>query len=86
MKSIKNETKKLTLKWLKKNISKDVKKNISLEQIHKLVPVSKLNNLRLYIFENLNKSKNFHENYFFIGKDFLDVLCGNELVMQKKLI
>ena len=26
LKSIKNETKKLTLKWLKKNISKDIKK------------------------------------------------------------
>ena len=85
LQSIKNETKKFAFKWLKKNINKNIKKNISLEHIHKLVPVSKLNRLRLYIFENLNKSKTLHENYFFIGKEFLDILCGNELVMQKKI-
>ncbi len=85
LQAIKNETKKFTIKWLKRNFNIDLKKNISLDHIHKLVPVSKLNKLRLYVFENLNKSKTFHENYFFIGKEFLDILCGNELVMQKNI-
>jgi len=85
LKRIKNETKQFALKWIKKNLNQNLNKNISLDNIHKIVPISKLNKFRLFIFENLNKSKTFHEDYYFIGKNFLDILCGNELVMQKKI-
>ncbi len=85
LQKIKNETKILAFKWIRKNLNQNFNKNISLENIHKIVPVSKLNKFRLFIFENLNKSKTFHENYYFIGKSFLDILCGNELVMQKNI-
>jgi len=85
LQKIKNETKKFALRWIRKNLNQKYNKNITLDNIHKIVPISKLNKFRLFIFENLNKSKTFHENYYFIGKSFLDILCGNELVMQKNI-
>ncbi len=54
-----------------------------LNNIHKLVKKSDLNNFRLDIYNQINKKKDFHKNYYFIGKYYLDILCGNELAMQK---
>ncbi len=82
---IRTETLKHASKWIKNNLKNNVKTKVSLDYIHKLVPISKLNKLRLFIFENLNKSSSFRKNYFFLGKEYLDILCGNELVMQKKI-
>mgnify|MGYP001167790459 CR=1 FL=1 len=82
---IKTETLKLASKWIKKNLKGNVKSKVSLDHIHKIIPTSKLNKFRLFIFENLNKSSFFHKNYFFLGKEYLDILCGNELVMQKNI-
>ena len=82
---IRKETLKHASKWIKNNLKNNVKTKVSLDYIHKLIPISKLNKLRLFIFENLNKSNSFRKNYFFLGKEYLDILCGNELVMQKKI-
>jgi sporadic carbohydrate cluster 2OG-Fe(II) oxygenase len=62
-----------------------IKKSITLEKIHQYIDIKDLNNLRLKIYTNLNKDKNFLENYYSLGKEYLNVICGNELVMQRKV-
>ena len=85
LKKIKNEVIKLVLKWLKKKKIKNYNKKKILEKIHNIISPPQLNQFRLYIYENLNKSKSFSKNYFFLGKEYLEILCSNELAMQKKI-
>ena len=55
-----------------------------LDNVHKYIPIEKLNSFRIYVYNKLNIDKKFHKNYFFIGKKYIDILCGNEVSMQKK--
>ena len=71
--------------WLR---SKKIKfsNNINLlDNVHKYIPIEKLNSFRIYVYNKLNIDKKFHKNYFFIGKKYIDILCGNEVSMQKKI-
>ncbi len=52
---------------------------------HKYIKNENLNNYRLEIYNFLNKDKNFLKSYYKMGKEYLDILCGNELAMQKKI-
>lgn len=84
-----NSIRKKTLlhikKWFKSEKLKVPSKIDILDNIHKFVSIKNLNSLRLYVFNKLNEDKKFHENYFFIGKKYIDILCGNEVSMQKKI-
>ena len=55
-----------------------------LDNIHKYVKVSKLNNFRMSIYNEINKNKN-SKNYIFYYKKYLYSIVGNELVMQKRI-
>ncbi len=44
-----------------------------------------LNNFRLKIYNKLNKDKNFLKNYYLLGRKYIDLFCGNELAIQKKI-
>ena len=37
------------------------------------------------VYDGLNKQKKFLQNYFEIAKQQLEILCGNELAMQRKV-
>jgi len=39
----------------------------------------------LYIYNNLNRSKNFREIYYKLAENYLSEICGNELCMQNKI-
>lgn len=82
---IKNKTIFFAKKWIKKNLNSKIKDRLDLNFIHKIVPTKQLNSFRVYIFQNLSRDKYFNQNYYFIGKKYLDILCGNELVMQKNI-
>ena len=56
-----------------------------LDNIHKYVKVSKLNNFRMSIYNEINKNKKFKELYFLLFKKYLYSIVGNELVMQKRI-
>ena len=45
-----------------------------------------LNNFRLEIINDINKSKSFKKHYYNVASEYLNVLVGNELVMQKKIM
>ena len=71
--------------WFKKRkIKVKINSNI-LNNIHKFISIENLNSLRLHVYNKLNLDRKFHENYFFIGKQYIDILCGNEVSMQKKV-
>ena len=73
-----------SLTWFKKNSIKIRNKNSLLDETHKYLNTKMLNDFRLYIYEKINNSKDFQKIYYNIGKKYIDLLCGNELVMQKK--
>lgn len=56
-----------------------------LNNIHKFLPISKLNDFRLNILHTINKSKNFRKNFYHIAKTSLETLVGNELAMQFRI-
>ena len=39
----------------------------------------------MFLYNELNKSKNFHKFYLKTCEEYLDIICGNELSMQKKI-
>jgi sporadic carbohydrate cluster 2OG-Fe(II) oxygenase len=82
-----NIIEKLVLNLLKKEI-KNLKKysnHYILNNTHKFVKKSKLNEIRLKIIEYLNSKNEFIKNYYLLSKPYLDILVGNELSMQKRI-
>ena len=88
-KKLLNEIRKKTLHhvkdWFKKKKIKIQINTKTLNNIHKFISIENLNSLRLHVYNKLNLDGKFHENYFFIGKKYIDILCGNEVSMQKKV-
>jgi len=66
-------------------IKKKIKFNGNLNQLHKFIKSKDLNELRMFIFEELNKKLKFKKSYYELSKPFLDKIVGEELVMQKKI-
>lgn len=73
-----------TSKILKLNKKKYFKKNF-FNYSHEYLKNTQLNSFRLKIYNKLNSDKNFLKNYYLMGKDYIDLLCGNELAIQKKI-
>ena len=94
---IKNISNNNSLTWIKERfiqiISKELKINSKklseteniFNYIHKHIKPGDINNFRLKIFNKINKEKNFRLHYYNLAKPYLDVINGNELVMQKKI-
>lgn len=72
----------LILKIIKKRIKN---KRIVLNNIHKLLPVSELNEFRLGVINDINKNKILRFHYFNLARNLLYNLAGNELMMQKNI-
>ena len=78
--------KKLFLKIIKKKKEfKYLKDNEIFDQTHKYIKKNDLNDFRLNVINELNNNKFFRKNYFQCSKFLLDLIVGNELVMQKKI-
>jgi len=66
-------------------LASDIEPNQLLNNIHKHVPVTELNNFRLRIIRGINAIPEFRHNYFKIAKPYLEALVGNELAMQLRI-
>ena len=80
---IKKTIVKISKDWINKKYKKKIK-NFSLDKTHELIKVKDLNSFRLHVYEKINSYKWFSQAYFSIAKKYLYIVCGNELVMQKK--
>src|SRR5262245_42536647 len=56
-----------------------------LDYIHKIVPVSQLNELRLTIYRQMNREPWLRPSYFSLARRAVECLVGNELAMQSKV-
>ncbi len=59
--------------------------NYVLNNFHKFLQKKSLNKIRLDILKKINSSKLIKKLYYQVSKDLLDIIVGNELVMQKKI-
>jgi len=53
--------------------------------LHKKVKIKNLNNFRLKIFKFLNKDNEFKKDLYFIAKESIEKIVGNELAIQRNL-
>ena len=81
LKKFKNEIIFISKRFFKKN---KIKKNF-FENFHQYINPSSLNDYRMNIYSKLNSNLWFRKNYYELGRRELDILCGNELVMQRKV-
>lgn len=70
---------------LKKLIKRKIKFSGNLNQLHKFVKYQNLNELRIFLYEELNKKSKFKKSYYELSKPFLNNIVGDELAMQKKI-
>lgn len=66
-----------------KTVSKK-KLDIDFNFIHKKISISKLNDFRLKVFEELNK-ENLHQLLYQICEDEINFLCSRDLAVQKRI-
>jgi len=57
----------------------------SLQESHKLIEQSVINDVRLHLFAWLNSQPDIRVNYFRLAASLLQTLVGNELAMQNKV-
>lgn len=83
LESISHEATKIATNWLAQNQIES--KSFELSQSHDFVPNEKLNDLRLTIFTEINRITNIRQRYFWLARQCLATLVGNELSMQNKV-
>ena len=64
-------------------LKKKLVKSKFFDYSHKYVKINNLNSFRLKIYNKLNKDKNFLKDYYLMGREYIDLFCGNELAVQK---
>tara|TARA_B110000211_G_scaffold234258_1_gene303163 strand:- start:4946 stop:5755 length:810 start_codon:yes stop_codon:yes gene_type:complete len=85
----KNYINSIFINFIKKKINLKELKNLSdndiLNNFHKFMEVKDLNKFRVDLIHHINKDKLIREKYFQLGKEYLYLIAGNELVMQKRI-
>ncbi len=81
--------------WIQKNVASVVASLLKvklpsdvesfLNEIHKLVAPTTLNDFRLKVIQGLNALPEFRLMYFRLAKPYLETIVGNELVMQQRI-
>ncbi len=66
------------------NLKSSLPDNI-LDQFHNWCNAEELNQLRLEIIHSLNTGSGISESYFSLARPLLEILVGNELVMQRRV-
>ena len=76
------------LNLIKNNSNKLIKKKIkkiNLNHFHKNISFNNLNEIRLKLINLINSDNKIKNHYFNLARESVYALCGNELMMQKKL-
>ena len=68
-----------------KNYKNIKNKNFIFNNIHQFIEKKKLNNFRLDIIKKINSTDEIKEKIYKLSKKYLDILVGNELVIQKRI-
>ena len=86
---------KKKLYLIKKILSNQIKFNLNIKKkffkknifdtFHNYIDLKNLNEIRMSIYSNLNSKKDFLKNYFRLAEKHLEIICGNELTMQRKV-
>ena len=66
-------------------ISSDDEVDSFLNNIHQMIPVKDLNDVRLKVIAEMNRDSWFRRAYFKVGRNILMNLAGNELAMQRRI-
>ena len=61
------------------------KKKFDFNNLHNHLKYNEVNNFRLKLFKDLNNQNWSMESYYKIFKEYLEIIVGNELVMQNQL-
>jgi len=84
-KKILEKIKKKIIKESSKLLKKKLVSNKFFNYSHDYIKTNNLNSFRLKIYNKLNKDKNFLKEYYMMGREYIDLFCGNELAIQKKI-
>ena len=80
---IRNNVTQISNNWLTQN---QLESNaFELSCSHDFVPNHRLNDLRMVIFTEINKITDIRQRYFWLARQSLSTLVGNELSMQNKV-
>ena len=66
-------------------IKKDSNKINIFDTFHNHIELKNLNEVRMSIYSSLNSKKDFLKNYFSLAEKHLEIICGNDLAMQRKV-
>lgn len=77
--------KKKIFQYSKKILKKKILENEFFNNAHKFIDITKINDFRLKIINEMNKDKELRFLYYDICSEFLDILVGNELAMQQRI-
>ena len=83
LESIVQDVIQIAINWLKQ--SQLESKAFELSNSHDFVANERLNDLRLTIFNEINKIADIRQRYFWLARQSLATLVGNELSMQNKV-
>ena len=83
LESIRDDVSQIAISWLKQNQLES--KAFELSNSHDFVTNDRLNDLRLLIFTEINKFTDIRQRYFWLARQSLTTLVGNELAMQNKV-
>ena len=82
-------------KWIQKNTASIAASALKIQtpndlesflnEIHKVVEPSALNDFRLKVIHGLNSLSEFRLMYFRLAKPYLEAIVGNELAMQQRI-
>jgi sporadic carbohydrate cluster 2OG-Fe(II) oxygenase len=81
--ALRREVAKLVAAHLERDPPNDI--DGFLDGIHKIVPVARLNDLRLSVYRSVNALSWFRPTYFALGRKAIETLVGNELAMQNRV-
>jgi sporadic carbohydrate cluster 2OG-Fe(II) oxygenase len=83
LESIRHDVTQIAKDWLQHNQLES--NSFELASSHDFVTNERLNDLRLTIFTEINKITDIRQRYFWLARQSLTTLVGNELAMQNKV-
>ncbi len=75
--------------FLKKKLTNEINikksQQFSFNNLHKYIEINQLNSIRLKLIKDINQNSLFRKNLFFLAKQNLYEMVGNELAMQNNI-
>jgi sporadic carbohydrate cluster 2OG-Fe(II) oxygenase len=83
LESVRHDVTQISTNWLRQNQLESDAFELSIS--HNFVTNERINDLRLTIFTEINKIADIRQRYFWLARQSLATLVGNELSMQNKV-